>query len=274
MKKWRKLLSGLKQKVLFQRRPFAVGQLAGHSVFTIPGTLRAKPDMDDAWIGHLAHHYDAIYDIGANIGLTALQFKFQNPKAKLLLVDPNEEALEWAFRNLLKNGMAKGVDFFSGFVSNKPDQKVKFFTVGVGAAGSMYAKHAETASKVDAYLNVATTTLDQLHQAMGWSPHFVKIDVEGAEALVLEGATQLALAAKPVFFIEMHSNPDLDMVTNTNLCLKWAQSVGYQGWYLPEHRILLDGSEVSHRGKYHLLLLPTDQPYPAGLSSIKEGSLS
>jgi hypothetical protein len=136
----------------------------------------------------------------------------------------------------------------------------------------MYAKHAETASKVDAYLNVATTTLDQLHQALGWSPHFVKIDVEGAEALVLEGATQLALVAKPVFFIEMHSNPDLDMVANTNRCLKWAQSVGYQGWYLPEHRILLDGSEVSHRGKYHLLLLPTDQPYPAGLSSIKEGS--
>jgi len=50
-------------------------------------------------------------------------------------------------------------------------------------------------------ITVATERLDD-HLPAHWLPHFVKIDVEGAEALVIEGALLTLRKAKPVIAFE------------------------------------------------------------------------
>jgi FkbM family methyltransferase len=55
-------------------------------------------------------------------------------------------------------------------------------------------------------LNVGVTTLDQFAREHRW-PSLIKLDVEGAEVMVLEGAGQmLASADAPNWLIEVHSS--------------------------------------------------------------------
>jgi FkbM family methyltransferase len=56
-------------------------------------------------------------------------------------------------------------------------------------------------------ITVKTERLDD-HLPDGWLPTFVKIDVEGAELLVLEGALQTLRRAKPVMAFEYGGGPE------------------------------------------------------------------
>ena len=53
--------------------------------------------------------------------------------------------------------------------------------------------------------NVTCWRLDSLAELRGTAPDLVKIDVEGAEALVLEGAAELLAREQPVLLIEVHN---------------------------------------------------------------------
>lgn len=181
MKKLRKLLSGLKYKLFGARYRTVTGELAGRPLRVIRGTLRPQADKDDAWLFWLCGRFERIFDIGANIGQTALVVKVQGADKKLLAVDANAEALSLAAKNLILNGLSASCEFITAFVGDRPDEEVTLYTVGVGAAGSMYRGHAHTAAATGQYLRVRTTTLDLLAGQCGWTPDLVKIDVEGAK---------------------------------------------------------------------------------------------
>jgi FkbM family methyltransferase len=266
----KKFISGLYLKFFFRRKEFRSYSINGKSVDVIPGTFRVNVDLDDLWIDFFSKHYDSFFDVGCNIGLTALKFKIAKPLAKLLLVDPNGEALEYAFRNLLKNNLSYNVDFFEGFVSDSDNSVLDFYTVGVGAAGSFDPSNATTASMVGSSFAVKTVTLDSLCNYVGWFPEFIKIDVEGAEVSVLKGASQIASAGKTVFFVEVHSNPNLSMKANVDNCLEWASHYEYSTWYLKEHKQIFSGNELALRGRCHILLLPKGYQYPKGLCDVAE----
>ena len=60
------------------------------------------------------------------------------------------------------NNLGNNASYFPAFVSDSIGDKIKFYTVGSGAAGSMYKSHAETAAILNTYLYVNTITLDFL----------------------------------------------------------------------------------------------------------------
>jgi FkbM family methyltransferase len=178
LKKLRKIISyKLRNRKLY--KPY---MLSGLSIKAIPGTVREKTDQDDAWFYALAQNSKYIFDIGCNIGYTGLLAAIQDNTKKILLVDPNPEALAIASQNLIINGFADKVLFYSAFVGEQIGEQVKFFTVGAGAAGSMFASHAETAASVNSFYYVSKVTIDELVKHVGFVPDFIKIDVEGAEA--------------------------------------------------------------------------------------------
>src|SRR5690606_25082192 len=119
-----------------------------------------------------------------------------------------------AVKNLAANNMSLNCRFHQSFVSSSDTERVKFFTVGTGAAGSMYRSHAKTAAAIDSYVYVETVSLNTLCERTDLWPDLVKIDVEGAESLVLEGAEKLAELASAFFFVEMHSTMELPMIEN------------------------------------------------------------
>ena len=134
----------------------------------------------------------------------------------------------------------------------------------------MHASHAESAAAVNSFKNVSTVTLDFLYSYYKLKPDFVKIDVEGAETLVMEGASKLATETQCTFFIEMHDVADLRMEDAANIMIDWAKNNAYKVWYLKTGEEIVSGEIVKERGKCHLLLLPKDKPYPEYLVGIKQ----
>lgn len=242
--------------------------LCGVSLKTTKGTIRSTPDQDDAWFFLLAKHHECIFDIGANVGYNALLAFIQNPHRHYILVDPNPKALAQANYNLLQNNLGFGAHYFPAFVSDKNDEKLKFYTIGAGAAGSMHKDHAKSASAVNSYQTVTTTTLDYIYKYYGLRPNLVKIDVEGAETMVVSGATKLAADCGCSFLIEMHHVAEIPMKEGANLMIDWCRNNNYVPYYLKTGSELKSADTIAHRGKCHLLLLPEKSDYPEYLKNI------
>jgi FkbM family methyltransferase len=213
-----------------------------------------------------------IFDIGCNIGYTALLALIQNPQKRMILVDPNPEALKQAALNNIENNLGSNLSYMTAFVSETVDETIKFYTVGSGAAGSMYASHAVTAASNNMFLNVKTVTLDYLYDYYQLQPDLIKIDVEGAETLVMKGAKKIAKATQCTFFIEMHNVEGLGMEKATQLMIDWAEEMGYSVWYLKSKTILTSPEVVKNRGKCHLLLLPKEKDFPEYLKNVEQNA--
>lgn len=252
--------------------PFLDFELAGVKLKGLEGTFRIKTDQDDAWFFELAKYHDVVFDIGANIGYMSLLAAMQPNNKQIVLVDPNQEALAMAAQNLIINGFGMKCNFVSAFIGEIYGDKIKFYTVGSGAAGSMYAGHAKTASLMNSYYLVNQLTIDYLVEKLNCSPNLIKIDVEGAESFVLKGAVKVAKTSRPKFMVEMHSPPEMTMECNTDRVLEWCGDNNYTPFYMKESIELKESKQIAHRGKCHLLLIPKGEIYPLYLRNIKQGS--
>lgn len=264
----------LKKVVSFyysNKKIYHEAKLCGIELKTLPNTIRKKTDKDDAWYFALLQNSKTIFDLGCNIGYTSLMAAIQKQNEKILLVDPNPEALAKAAQNIIVNGFGMKSTFISAFVGDEDGKKIKFYTVGSGEAGSMYASHAETAEAVNSFYEVEEITIDTLVQKVGFIPDLVKIDVEGAESLALIGAKRLAQTQKTMFFIEMHALKERPMRENAEFIIDWCLKNNYKAFYLRLKKELIDADLIASRGKCHLLLIPKDTIFPEYLQNINEG---
>lgn len=246
------------------------GELGGQVLKVKKGTIRKAPDMDDAWFAHLAMKSNIILDIGTNVGYDALVACVFGKPERIVMVDPNPHALSAAARNMIMNGFSRKCQFVLALVSDSDGEKVKFYTHGTGAAGSIYSGFANSARRLNSWYWVNTETLDNLAKSLQLAPNLIKIDVEGAESKVLRGARELCARYKPQIIVEMHSGPELSMRNNAEAILAWCSDSDYQAWYLKDACRLEKPEKIAHRGRCHLLLIPEGQEYPSELKSVAQ----
>jgi len=235
----------------------------------VPESLR-KSDYDDAWLVMAGHNHKFIVDVGCNMGQSSLLLLSNTTVEKILLCDPNPAALAIAAENLIYNQLIDKADFICSLIGNKQEDQVRFYTTGTGAAGSLYLENAHTAKKKHDYITSSMQTLDALVSKLSWVPDFIKIDVEGAEFLVLEGAQKLVQKSPATFLVEMHSSASLSMSQNTDLVLGWCRKVGYRAWYLKDKIEVTHSNQVAKRGRCHILLLPQTKIFPPYLQGIAQ----
>ncbi|PKQ46741.1 FkbM family methyltransferase [Confluentibacter flavum] len=268
----RRFFKGLAYKFQYQRARLVDTSLCGIPLKTTRGTIRKTVDQDDAWFFHLSKHHNSIFDIGCNVGYTALLALIQDPEKFYLLVDPNPSALNEAQLNLISNNLGFRAHYYLGFVSDSSHKRVTFYTIGAGAAGSMYTTHATSAAAINSHIEVNTITLDYLYKFYTIKPDLIKIDVEGAETQVMEGACLVAKEMQCAFFIEMHTVKDLGMEKAGQFMLDWCAKMHYKAWYLKTGKELIKAETIKDRGKCHLLLLPETTAYPTYLINIKQNA--
>jgi FkbM family methyltransferase len=249
-------------------RSYLLGQEFTVHIDTVP----KEPDYDDAWMFACAQHAQVVFDIGANVGYSALIALLSESVKEMVLVEANPEALCIAANNLIRNRLSARCRFVPAFAGEAENLRVRFWTVGTGSAGSIHKSHAKTAAKANSFIDVPTVTLDALCENFNVTPDFIKLDVEGAEHSVLKGSKCCAAKARTRYLVEMHSNPEMTMAQNATDVLDWCQSVGYRAWYLSEATRLDSPAQIQHRGRCHLLLQPSDWPYPDWLIGIKEAA--
>ena len=146
-------------------------------------------------------------DVGANIGLYTMALAALAPKGSVWAFEPSPETFGFLSRNIELNKLANAhsvhtvVGDTTGFVEF---QDIPFFTAGSFAVvgepflttevlGSLFVK--QPSITIDQF--VADHALDRLD--------FVKVDVEGGELSVLDGAKQALADHEPIVVLEFDS---------------------------------------------------------------------
>lgn len=159
-----------------------------------------------------------ILDIGAHIGYHSFYFsRLIGPKGNVFTFEPNKKNVERIQIILDKNpDMAKNVSVFDCAVSdtvgtatfntNEDIESGRSTGNFLGSADTFWDKEVYT-KKGFVETKVKTVTIDSFGKEFGITstPDIIKIDVEGAEYSVLQGAKQTLLTKKPILFIEVHS---------------------------------------------------------------------
>jgi FkbM family methyltransferase len=193
-----------------RNKEVAIGQGVGKGLFINVGDSAAsyglgtfKPDLQ-TFLNSTVWGGSVFYDVGANVGFFSLiAARLVGPLGKVISFEPlpanlvnlQENVRRNEFRNVQIVPMALGAanEEQAFQVSERPTW---------GKLGSI---GAERPDKYITDIKVVVRRLDDLlREGVIQPPDFVKIDVEGAEVAVIEGAKELLLRYGPTLMIELH----------------------------------------------------------------------
>jgi FkbM family methyltransferase len=146
-----------------------------------------------------------IVDVGANIGCHTISYANMNPECKVWAFEPQEKTFGILSRNVARNSLSDRVEIYKCGLGHKEalttlnslDKVWDANMQGHNKGGIGIGEGGET---------IKVRTLDSLNLP---GLDFMKIDVEGAEGLVLQGASETIKKYKPVIFFE-HNEQRID----------------------------------------------------------------
>jgi len=155
-----------------------------------------------------------ILEVGANIGNHVVWYAQNLNASRIYPVEPNPVALGILRKNISANNLDGSIDTRGmGFGAGNKTGRFRVETAHHDNLGA-------TRLVEDDAGEIETQTLDNL---MGSDTvDFIKIDVEGMELDVLEGAAAIIARDKPVIWIEVLRENQMSFVQN------WCRSAGYQ----------------------------------------------
>ncbi len=157
-----------------------------------------------------------VLDIGAHVGYTTLAFAAIYPDRKVIAFEPNPINLERFRQNLALNpALGERVSVHEVALSDNDGEAVFHSSGSVDDETSSGGHLDGITPPLDAQVyaragfrsfTVPLRRLDDMAQAAGWGRvALMKLDVEGAEHLVLAGGSAVLERSRPVLSIEVHS---------------------------------------------------------------------
>jgi FkbM family methyltransferase len=197
---------------------FALGRTVDAEV--LPGwTVRAHPLA--ARRAYVAQHADPaqrleieafvrmcrpgmrLFDIGAHFGVFSLAaLHFGGPTAAAVAVDPSPTAARMLRRQAALNGLERRLLVVEACVGDTVGETGMLDT-GVIGAGYYVQSDGRQASDL---ASVAALTVDELARRTDIVPTHLKIDVEGAELDVIQGARGILSQRRPFVSLELHND--------------------------------------------------------------------
>lgn len=149
-----------------------------------------------------------ILDIGANVGSMSLAFAKRYPQAQIISFEPTDYALAKFRVNLGLNPLlAERVEVIQAFLSDAatPHHELKAYASWkVGGAKDGAARHPIHCGGLKTIAGVPVTTLDEFCAGRKLAPiGLIKIDTDGHEHKVLEGARQVIAKHRPHVIFEV-----------------------------------------------------------------------
>lgn len=162
------------------------------------------------WIRERLLPGDTVLDCGANLGLfSTMMARRVGPQGRVHAFEPSPGSSRDLARVLVLNGLFEQVAVNVAAVSDTCGEAA-FCDITAGDV-RREASHLDALGRIGFLgelshqeVRVPTVTLDAYIQREGLAPRLVKIDVEGAEFLVLEGARRSVAAHHPLLVIEIH----------------------------------------------------------------------
>lgn len=164
---------------------------------------------------YLKKNIDVI-DVGANIGLYTIFFaNIISAENKVFAIEPTKQAYEYLCDNIVRNRLTEKILLYKGVVTNKPGKYQINFIPGLEEYSSLRKiNHPVVKNKKSLNEEVKGQTIDNIVKKYKLKPGFIKLDAEGAEKLILEGAFNTLSIYRPIIFSELSDK--LLQVYNTN----------------------------------------------------------
>lgn len=160
----------------------------------------------------LVHPGDVVYDVGANIGIYSRFIVQEFGAAKVYAFEPSSSNFPRLVRNLEigeRSNRSEALQLAIGDEDGVVDFQADDMSALTGALDAV--NHGTAArNRVQYHLppiveKVTAARLDTVIREPGITPpDVVKLDIEGAEALALQGANNLLERRKPRLVIELH----------------------------------------------------------------------
>lgn len=150
---------------------------------------------------------DVVMDIGANVGFFATLFsRWAGPRGYVLAVEPDVDNLRLLRSNVEEN-VCENVQVLPYAVGERPGDAEFSRDRATGATGQLgrgatEGERAVGTGRVE-IVSVRVETLDSLAEDCGARVALVKIDIEGGEALALQGASRLLAEHRPIVLSEL-----------------------------------------------------------------------
>jgi FkbM family methyltransferase len=143
----------------------------------------------------LLHQGDFAFDIGANAGIYSLLFSDRvGPSGRVVAFEPSLTNIGYLRRHMALND-ATNVSLVPAAVSRQTGKAM----IDLGSDSSTGQISPDGALQID------TITLDDFVAEENCRPSLIKVDVEGAEVEVLEGASATLRDVAPLLLIATHS---------------------------------------------------------------------
>lgn len=208
MKCVQKLLRFLKQSLVRAKMPVPK-IVMGTPVWTHPQLLRRKltePHIH-RWIADHLHRGEVFFDVGAHVGwMSMVAARITGRAGHVVAFEPSPSNLEFLSFHKRKNRLSQ-IELVPKAVSNKDEARTPFYLVGDGDSfmNSLLGKEIPEIPPQDKFvIEIETITLDTYSNQSGLIPHLIKIDVEGAELWVCEGAKHLLGHHHPALILATH----------------------------------------------------------------------
>lgn len=185
-------------------------------------------------------------DIGANIGYYSLLLAQLSPQGKIYAFEPVKMAFHLLSLNILINGFNNVITSSKALANRNGYQKFNIM-VDTGLSSFKNTGRIKIASKV----KVQTITLDSyVEKNKIRRIDFVKIDVEGAEKLVLDGAKRSLRKLKPkIIMIEICSENLMAFGEDGSSIVDFLNNFGYVPYILYENKLNLFRQNVYTRNQ-------------------------
>lgn len=173
------------------------------------------PDAVPPHFGRFVRPGMVVYDIGANVGQSALLFaQLVGPHGRVISFEPAPKPFEALLQNIAVAGH-ETIEAHRVALSDTCGETDFLYSDAGSSAGKLVDVEPTKLLRGATTLTVPTQTLDAM-LATGTipPPDFLKIDVEGAAAVVLRGAGSTLDNIAPEVYIELHGPEEKAGVQN------------------------------------------------------------
>jgi FkbM family methyltransferase len=142
-----------------------------------------------------------VLDVGANVGVSAMMMaRWCGPEGHIYAFEPSPNPKQLLTEHLRMNGLSDRVTVCPSALSDA-EGSTTFYASGISGKAALSGVNIGQSSE---QIQVPVTTIDAYCQSKNIKPSLIKIDVEGFEFNVLNGARNTLKKFRPSILVELH----------------------------------------------------------------------
>ncbi len=242
----------------FSARFYLPARWGGQGTTMIYAT-RDQYEVELSQLDRFVNPGDVFVDAGANCGIfTVAAACVVGKKGRVLSFEPALEAGKILRRNIALNGL-EHVTYIPAALSDR-DGRSRLYHHGGPVA---YSLADDQTGPCDDYEEIETITLDRCAADAGLSAiNMIKMDVEGAEELVLRGGSGIIRSSRPHILFELNPIAARRFGLSTYGAWDWLKAEGYRFYVMDDNGRMVDLMTPPEEGQWehrNIIAVHTDR---------------